>query len=140
MSRRTPIRAKRSGAAALELAILLPLLIFLFIIGIDYARVFYSTVTITNCARNGAIYGSLDPTHSVDTTGIQSAAIADAANLNPAPDVSSTVGVDSAGDTFVSVTVTGSFQTVTNFPGVPTTTTITRTVQMRVQPLLPKNS
>ena len=61
MSRRTPIRAKRSGAAALELAILLPLLIFLFIIGIDYARVFYSTVTITNCARNGAIYGSLDP-------------------------------------------------------------------------------
>src|SRR5262245_15365408 len=48
--------ALRRGAAAAELAILLPILAFLFAIGADYARIFHYSTTIANCARNGAMY------------------------------------------------------------------------------------
>ena len=41
-----------------ELAVVLPLLVFLFVVGMDYARVFQATVVVTNCARNGAMYAS----------------------------------------------------------------------------------
>jgi hypothetical protein len=50
----------RPGAAAVEFAVLLPFLAFLFIIAIDWARVFYYSVTCLNCARNGALWAS-DP-------------------------------------------------------------------------------
>ena len=130
----------RRGVAAVELAVLLPLLVFLLVIALDFARVYYKTLTITNCARNGAVYGSMDPTHSVDTTGIQTAALADSTNLTPQPTVTSTTGTDDAGNPYVLVTVTTTFQTITNYPGVPSSLALTSTVQMRVAPVLPKNS
>src|SRR5437016_4731782 len=46
----------RLGAAAVELAVLLPLLIFLFVITLEWGRVFYYSVTMSNAARQGAIY------------------------------------------------------------------------------------
>src|SRR5437773_12355127 len=125
---------RRPAAAALELAVLLPLLIFLFLIGVDFARVYYFTVTTVNCARNGALYGSTDTAHSLDTAGIRTAALADATNLSPAPDVASATGTDAAGNPYVIVTVTTDFHTVINYPGIPSTVPLTRTVQMRVGP------
>src|SRR4051812_16370068 len=59
-SRHRPRRATRPGAAALELALLLPFLAFLFVIAIDWSRVFYYSLVVDNCARNGAVYSS-DP-------------------------------------------------------------------------------
>jgi Flp pilus assembly protein TadG len=56
---------RRHGVAAVELAILLPLLGFLFVIALDYSRIFYFTMVVTNCARSGAIYGSQNPTTSI---------------------------------------------------------------------------
>ena len=137
---RRPVPAGRRAVAAVELAILLPLLVFLFIIGIDFARAFYFQLTLTNCARNGAMYGSMDPAHSTDTAGIQAMALADASNLSPAPTVTSTTGSDAQGNPYVAVTVTWTFNTVTNYPGSPGAIVLSRTVQMRVGPLLPKNS
>ncbi len=49
-------RDARRGAAAVELAVLLPVLIFCTMIAIDFARVAYVQVTLQNCARNGALY------------------------------------------------------------------------------------
>jgi hypothetical protein len=40
------------------LAILLPLLTILFLIATDYARIFYCSLTLENCARNGALCAS----------------------------------------------------------------------------------
>jgi len=40
----------------------------------------------------------------------------------------------------VQVTVTYAFQTVTRFPGVPSSMNITRTVQMRVAPTAPRSN
>ncbi|MCI0463222.1 MAG: pilus assembly protein [Gemmataceae bacterium] len=140
LRRRNLVRTKHRGVAAAELAILLPFLAFLFVIAIDFSRCFYYLIAVTNCARNGAVYASSAPNHATDTTGIQKAALADAAGLNPTPDVTSATGTDSSSNPYVRVTVSWTFRTVTNFPGVPNQIVLSRTVQMRVAPVLPKNS
>jgi Flp pilus assembly protein TadG len=132
--------ARRCGVACVELAVLLPLLVFLFVVAVDFARVWYQYTIMADCARNGALYGSLDPTHAADTAGIQNAALADATDISPTPTVTSTTGTDSSGNPYVSVTVTWTFNTVTNYPGVPSSLVLTRTVQMRVDPVVPLNS
>jgi Flp pilus assembly protein TadG len=123
----------RRGAAVVELAILLPLLIFLFVISVDFARVYYYSVTLTNCARAGAMYAS-DPTTAAESpfANVQAAALADATNLTPAPGVTSTNGVDSTGHSYVEVTAAYTFQTITGFPGIPNQINLTRSVRMNI--------
>src|SRR5436190_10912754 len=120
--RRVPHGAKRNrrGAAVVELAVLLPLLVFLFVVAVDFARIFYYSVTLTNCARAGAMYAS-DPTTSAESpfASTQAAALADATNLTPAPTISTTSGVDAAGRPYVEVTAAYTFRTITGLPGVP---------------------
>jgi Flp pilus assembly protein TadG len=133
---RTPLGGwrPRRAAAAVELALLLPFLTFIFVAGVDYARVFYYYLTVTNCARSGALYGCADGAHAADTSGIQSAAKAESTELAPSLHVTSTTGTDSTGNPFVAVTVSYPFKTIANFPGIPSSATIIRTVQMRVAP------
>src|SRR5712671_2456593 len=87
-------RPARRGVAAVELAILLPLLVFLLVIAIDWARVFFYTVTIENCARNGALWASDPYTQNQGYTTISQAALADASDIHPAPTVTSATGTD----------------------------------------------
>lgn len=130
----------RRGAAVLELAVLLPLLVFLFVIGVDFARLFYHLVTVSSAAREGAIYGSKDMNYALNDAGIKAAALADASSLTPAPTVTSTTGTDAEGHNCVKVTVSWTFNTISRFPGVPDTMILSRTVQMRIAPHLPKGS
>ncbi len=129
---RTP-RPARPAAATVELAVLAPFLVFLFVAVLDYGRIFYDSLTIENCARNGALYGS-DPIAAAESpySSITQAALADASNLSPTPTVTSSNGTDSSGNPYVEVTVSYSFQTLVAYPGIPQTTQISRTVQMRV--------
>src|SRR4051794_34883503 len=78
-----PRRAVRRGVAAVELALLLPFLAFLFVLAVDWSRVFYYSLVVENCARNGAIFSS-DPYALVQSpyTTVQDAALADAPNLS----------------------------------------------------------
>ena len=135
------VRSSRRGAAVVELAILLPLLVFLFVIAVDFARVFYFSVTLTNCARAGAMYAS-DPTTSAESpfASTQAAALADATNLSPAPTVTSTNGVDGAGRPYVEVTAAYTFSTITGFPGVPNQVNLTRKVRMNVSASSPNTN
>lgn len=128
---------ERRGVAAVELAILLPLLAFLFVVTVDFARVFYFSLTITNCARNGAMYGC-DPTAAQLSpyTSVQEAALADAGNIQPVPTVTSQTVADAAGD-LIEVKVSYPFTTITQFPGVPSSLNLTRTVRMRMVQTLP---
>jgi Flp pilus assembly protein TadG len=107
---------------------------FLFVITVDFARIFYYSQTVENCARNGAIYASNLVTSQSPYSSLEEAARADAPNLDPPPTVTSVSGTDDAGNPYVRVTVTWQFQTVTRLPGVPSTVEISRTVQMRVAP------
>lgn len=121
----------------MELALLLPLLCLLFVLAIDFARIFYFTMVVTNCARSGAIYGYQDPTKANDQAGIQAAAARDAANLD-STQLTVTSSTDSAtAPTYVIVTVTYPFSTITNYPGITRTTTLSRTIRMTVTPLTP---
>jgi Flp pilus assembly protein TadG len=82
---RKQLGPERWGAAAVELAVLLPLLTFLFVITVDFARIFYYAQVIENCARNGAIYESNLTTAQSPYASLQNAALADAAGLSPQP-------------------------------------------------------
>ena len=148
-------RARRA-AAAVEFAVLAPFLAFLFVIAVDWARVFYYSIAVRNCARNGALY--LSQKQSAKTTSspytdsgyvnlyvnsaspVTAAALADAPDLTPTPTVTSTSGSDSYGP-YVEVTVSYAFQTVTNFSVakfvVPSNTNVTSTVRMYVPPESP---
>jgi hypothetical protein len=142
-----PAQACRRGAAVAEAAILLSILSFLFVVCIDFARVFYYSLALKNCARNGAYYAS-------DYPGIygygsaSAAALADAGDMNPTPNV--TVGYDaSSTGTFTSstpirpgyvqVTVTWTFQTVTSYPGIASTWNLSQSEIMEMAPVTPSN-
>jgi Flp pilus assembly protein TadG len=130
--------AARFGSATVELAILLPFLCFAFILAIDYGRVFYYSLTVENCARSGASYGSQDTTSALDQSGIQAVAQRDASNLD-LTNLKVTSSTDnSANPTTVTVTASYTFTTVTRYPGIPSQTTLSRTVQMNVVPATPK--
>ena len=121
----------RQGLAVVELAVTLPLLAFLFAITIDFARVYYFSVTLTNCARAGAIYAS-DPSTADESpyASIQAAALSDATNLSPSPSITSSTGTDAAGRPIVSVTAGYTFRSMTRFPGIPAEIALQRTVTM----------
>jgi Flp pilus assembly protein TadG len=148
-------RARR-GAAVVEFAILAPFLAFLFVIAIDWARIFYYSITVRNCARNGAMYLSLQQSakttskpytdsgyvnlYANSKTPVTDAALADATNLTPTPTVTSTTGSDTYGN-YVEVTVSYTFHSVTHFSVanfvVPASTNVTSTVRMYVPPESP---
>ena len=147
----------RRAAAAVEFAVLAPFLVFLFVIAVDWARVFYYSIAVKNCARNGALYMSLQQSAKTTTSPytdsgivnlyansadpVTAAALADASDLTPTPTVTSTTGTDSYGP-YVEVTVSYTFQTVSNFSlgnfVVPSSTNVTGTVRMVVPPESPK--
>jgi Flp pilus assembly protein TadG len=131
-------RTMRRGVAVVELAILLPILTLLFVVAIDYARVFYFAVTVGGAARNGALYARDSVTAAESPfTSTTEAALADAKNLTPTPTVASTNGTDDKGQPYVEVTVTYTFKTLTNYPMVPSTVTLARTVRMHTAPVVP---
>lgn len=135
--RRMRTAESRPGTAAVELALLSPVLCLLFVLAVDYARIFYFTMVVTNCARSGALYGCQNPTTANDQSGISAAANRDAGSLNAANlTVTSSTDSDTV-PTYVLVTVTYPFSTISNFPGIARTTTISRTIRLTVTPWTP---
>ena len=119
----------------IEMAIVTPILTFVFVAGVDYARLFYASQIVTNCAYNGAVYGSratVDPSSQYGS--LQAAALADAANLSPTPTVDSTTGVDTNGNSYFEASVSYPFQTVIPWPGIAEPTLLKRTVRMQMAP------
>src|SRR5438093_12394536 len=49
---------RRPGVAVVELAVILPLFVLLFLITADFARVSYYSVTVENCASNAVMFGT----------------------------------------------------------------------------------
>lgn len=131
-------RPVRSGAVAVELAILLPLLMFMAVIGVDYARVFSRTLILETASRNACLYACQDSDKAVDTVGIKAVAEKDMTDVSPTPTVVSSVYTGADGFQYVKVTVSMTFTTVTDFPGVPRNSNLSRSTEMRVCPKTPK--
>jgi hypothetical protein len=125
----------RRGVAAAELAVVLATLMFICLATCDYARCVFAGVTVANCARNGAMYQS-DPSFAATMPypSLQSAVQADAGNLSPAPTATSTTGTDANGNSYVEVTVSYAFTCLINYPGIPSSITVSRTVRMATVP------
>jgi hypothetical protein len=125
---------------------------FIFGVAVDWSRIIYYTITVHNCARNGALYLS-DPYTTVVSpyANVGQAALADASNLSPAPTVDdpsrvpgAVTGTDADG-TYVECTVRYTFKTVTTYPlpnnpmgAMQKNYPIVRTVRSYIAPRTPK--
>jgi Flp pilus assembly protein TadG len=137
---------RRRGASAVELALLLPMLLFILLGAVDFCRLFYAYTTITNCARNGALWlsdplanGTVTPSQSPYAT-YQAAALADANGLDPAlttSHITSSSGTDSNGDSIISVTINYNYRMITSYFGYKTID-LSRRVTMRAAPATPE--
>ncbi len=127
---------RRSGAAMVEMVMILPMFSFVMVASADFSRAFHDFVTITDSARNGSLYASQNPTlaPSAYLAGITSASTIDAVGMKTTPNVSVSSGSLGPGNNYVDVTVTNPFSTLTPYPGIPSPINITRTIRMRVQP------
>ena len=149
-------KRRQSGSALIEVSMFMPMLMIMCLGTADFARVFYAGIGMASVARAGAQYGSLSPGHATNATGIQTAALADAANqgyANGAVTINSSVfctctganqtaQVTCSGNTacggvtpsgYVSVTANYSFNTLVNWRLIPRTTNISRRAVLRVQ-------
>ena len=158
LQRKRSAQPPRRGATAVELALVLPFLMFLFVVAIDYARVFYYGIMLENCARNGAYFASNYPNASYlynDIYGykdLDDAIYSDAASVmkpgDPAKnnatyeltysytlDGSYTATPVTSG--YAKVTMKWTFKTVTQFPAVPNKVALERSVIMKMAPVMP---
>jgi Flp pilus assembly protein TadG len=140
-----------AGAATVELALIIPVLVLIMLGLMDMGRVFYGAITVASAARAGVAYGSMSAVHADDIPAMRAAATADAidrtgltfsaAKSCECPDetpstVSCTLSVCMDGTTvriYVETTVTGTFNTTLPYPGIPSSITLTRTAKMRAQ-------
>jgi Flp pilus assembly protein TadG len=147
----------QAGQTLLELALLLPIFLLLALGVIEFGRYAYIGILVGNAARAGAAYGMQSLPQSVDTTGITTAAGNDFTNNGQSLTnlaVSSTVacGCDGSGTVaaasctgvgagscaaghwvvVLSVTASGTFSSLFNYPGIPASITVSRTSTMRV--------
>ena len=142
-----PSRRKRSHSrgelaqSMVEFALTAPFLIILMLGVIDFGRVYFAYVSVTNSARTGADYAAANCSPSCeddDLAGIRDAVEAETGqllNTSPTnPEVSVTTG-DSLGlgNSQVDVTVSYTFSTIFPWPGLPTSMNVERTVTARVQ-------
>jgi len=143
-----------AGAAAVELAVILPVLTLLAIGAADYGRSYFAGITVSHAARTGAQYGAQNTYYSGDFAGMNAAAIQDAGDVGAirvsssrfcrCPDSTTDVSCTTTctdpqnpqivePETFVSVTTSKTLPFLLRYPGLPTGSTVTRTVILRVQ-------
>jgi Flp pilus assembly protein TadG len=92
MKRRADPRHRQRGVAAVEFALVLPLLLTLVLAAIDWGWFFFIDQQVANCAREGARAGTLLPPRPASTTTAAATAAHDASvaflsavHLNPNP-------------------------------------------------------
>lgn len=144
------------GQTLLEVALLLPMLLLLALGLIEVGRFAYIAILVGNAARAGAAYGAQSPNTAGDTSGIAQAAVNDFQNNGPAVGSLSVTsqwnnncGCDNAGTIIatscttacsasqhlvvsLSVTASGKFKSLFNYPGMPTEMDISRTATLRI--------
>ncbi len=138
-SPRSAPRPRASGAAAVELAVVLPMVLLLTFAAVDLGRVVHAYLAVSNAARAGAGYGSMHEFTAYTRPSWESqirSTIEDemqglhgfsAANLQS----TYTTTTDSDGLFQVQVTVSYPFSTVIAWPGVPSQISLSHKVEMR---------
>lgn len=135
-------RSVRRGSAALELALTLPLLITIVFGCVDFGRFGVIYITLTNAVRNGAGVGCMKaatPSTMTQWRSVIRTAVTDEVAWQSGFDatkltVSDPELVTETSPKFNRVRVRASyrFTTLVPWPFIPSTSTITRQVEMRV--------
>jgi Flp pilus assembly protein TadG len=143
-------RKSRAGQSAVELALVLPVLIVLLLVALDFARLYNMGMAVTDAARAGAQYGAQNPAAAANVLGMEQAA------CNSMPNIACTAGTNAiatsfcqcSGSTvsctspgtcatyvqnFVQVTTSATFSTVVPYPGIPHSVPLTGSATMQVQ-------
>ena len=130
---------QRRGSAAIELAIVLPILVTVLLGATDFGRFSYSAIAVANAARSGAAYGIMNPFDSSTQTAWQTAvkqAAIDELSQSPAFDTSKltvtvTSTTESSGLRRVSVQASYPFTTIVHWSYLPFSFNLNQTVVMR---------
>jgi Flp pilus assembly protein TadG len=131
----------RRAAAAVEAAVILPVLVFFMVAVVDLGRLGKVADSVSNAARNGAQYGSTSTTTAADSTHIRSAAVTEMSGLPKVtgtnPTVTATTATYTSGTAtqqVIQVTVSYDMTGTAVFSLYPVNN-VTRTVQMPMMPL-----
>jgi Flp pilus assembly protein TadG len=142
------LRRSDAGAAAVELAMTLPLLTLLAIGVADFGRMYFTGIAVTNATRAAAQYGVQSTVTTGNFAAIDQTARNDAADLGTITVSSSRFCRCSDGSTpactgtcpsyggpqvFVQVTASKTYSFLIGYPGLPSTIAITRTATFRAQ-------
>ncbi len=136
---------RRRGAAATELALILPVMMMIALGCVDFGRFAYDLIAVTNAARAGAAYGIMN-NYSPTTLAAWKASVVAAAKAEiagqdgySAANLTVTVPdptVDANRMRRVNVTVSYQFRTIVNWNwpglGIPRDSTLTRSVSLRL--------
>jgi len=141
-----------SGTSLVEFAVVLPVFVFLLIGMIEISRYAYFAILASHAARAGVQYASQTTTTAADASsngpGTRTAALADAQNLSSWT-IRSSITCTIAGQAstcpqntanavpanlvyYVQVKVTGTFHSLLNYPGVPSSIPISASAIMPV--------
>ena len=147
MTRKSFLRSRRGGAAV-ELAVLFPIILLILIGIVDYGRVFYTWVQVSNAARAGAEWGGQDFSTENDTATMTAVAKADGVDAGTLTPVSSRVCECSqvprdcslgacpggaAPEVYTKVVISKTVNMFLSYPGLPPSVTISRTAYFRSQ-------
>jgi Flp pilus assembly protein TadG len=155
--RRHWLRGDR-GAALVELAVTLPLLVVVLVGITDFGRAFRTAMVVVNAARAGAQYGSQSQSSSTDTAGMITKAnevlsanglttgptpvaarscecATNAGVYTPTTPVNTCSATCTGGHIVISVnvSVTRTFSMLTPFPGLPDSVTVIRNATARAK-------
>ncbi|HUQ72221.1 MAG TPA: TadE family protein [Planctomycetaceae bacterium] len=118
----------------MELALVLPLLAFVFVVGADFSRVFYYSQLLTEAAHKGAQFASnADLAARLPYETAEEAALADLQALKPIPTVK-IVQFDEDTVPTAQVTLTYEFRPLCQQFGLVDSVNLSRSAQMRLHP------
>lgn len=132
-------RHRRQGAAAVEMAVILPLLMLLALGCVDFGRFLYHYIALNNAAQAGASHGAMNP-YSVGAEDIWKANIQTTARNEMFQQTGyvetelvtvTTPTVEAAGLRRVRVVAEYPFKTLVNWPGIPHEMTLRSAVEVR---------
>jgi len=134
-------RGNQKGSAIVEFALgSTVLLLFLFGTA-DFGRLFYYSIEVANAAAAGASYGSFTSANMTDTAGISTVAKNEAHEISNLTVASSQVCQDDNGASalcnaagayqYVKVTTSYTFKTFVDYPLIPSSVNLSKTVMMR---------
>jgi Flp pilus assembly protein TadG len=135
------------GQAAVEVALIAPVLVVLLMIVGEFLRIYYTTIELNNAARAGVQYGINSPANAANLQGMQQAALTDGGDIAGMTATASEYCECSDGSAvscgtanacadervYVEVDTSATFYTLTDWPGIPRSIALSGKAIMREQ-------